>query len=250
MSKKNNTPKALPAPTNTESTDLVAAAKGQVNDDPPPVVSYDTTGNDNDVATEEVITAEAAPTTTEAELVAEEVQEAGPRPPTLAERLTAETYAVRLQFGLIFACLMGNLQDWWIKTSLRIYTAATKAWMWTDTKLTRFGKWVRRVWDNCTPMSKGFFVKLANMARDNPLEDTTEQRLAAMEALLKAQTKLLDKLTKQSSLVDPDMLAKYTKAVLDGRNVLAADLFRGMTGSTIAGAKLQIETLTAEPAPA
>ncbi len=241
MTKKNN----------TESTELVQAASMKPAAPEDQVISYDTTGNDNDVATEQAVTVEATLTESDAELVAKEIDDGKAPEPTWFERLAGSTLAARLQFGFALACLAGKLQNWWIKAHLQVFKAYTIASMWADTKLIRFGKWARRTWDNCTPMTKGFFIKVAQMARDNPLGDTlVEQRLAAMEALMKAHAKELAKLTKQASQVDPDVLAKYTKAIIDGRNGLATELFRHMTGSTIAGAKLHVETLTAEPAPA
>lgn len=250
MTKKKNDKKLLAPPANTESAELLEAAKTPAPAPEDQVISYDTTGNDNDATVEQAIVADTKPTESEAELVAKEIDDGAPPPPTLVQKITDSTYAVRLQIGFLLACLAGKLQDGWTKLCLRVYELASTAWLYADNKLTAFGKWAKRRWDYIRPMSFGEFRDLAQMARDNPLEDTTNTRLHAIESLLKAQAKQLTKITKQASQVDPDMLAKYTRAMLDGRYVLATDLFRGMTGSTIEGATLQIKTLTTEPAPA
>lgn len=218
MSKKTNAePKLLAPPANDEHV----------------VVSYDTTGNENDL----IVEAEASTTQGDAELVAQEIDDGTPHEPGLSESFnkwwTDSTLAVRLQFGFFFACLMGKVQDWTTKASLWLYGKATTAYVWLADKATELGKAIRHRWDYITPMSKGYFRDLAMMSRDNP-DDSIVKRLAAVEGMVKS-------LVKRSNQVDPDLLAKYTLAVMQGRNMVAIELHRHMTGSTLAGAKLAVE---------
>lgn len=78
--------------------------------------------------------------------------------------------------------------------------------------------------------------------------DNIAKELNAVKRQLAAMEKAVNKAVKSAGQVDPDLLGKYSLALIQGRKVQAANLYREMTGADLAGAKLAIEALTPVPA--
>jgi hypothetical protein len=154
-----------------------------------------------------------------------------------------DTEARLKNLGLVVIAKTNELGDW-------LTTRGQDLYDWSMKQRLRLEEWheARR------PLRAAeFFVLLERIRLDDESEprvkvaastDNIVKELNAVKRQLAAMEKAVNKAVKSAGQVDPDLLGKYSLALIQGRKIQAANLYRELSGSDLAGAKLAIEALT------